>query len=171
MLETMSKRLRFLVVVFAVLFLFQVGQPAQQVDVEKLSSQLGLEIKRTMSMGKIPSITIALVCDGCIIWTGSSGYSNLWARTPAVSETVYLIGSTFKTMSTYALLQQMEKGKFKLDDPVNNYLTEFKIKGDDPDNPVTFRHLLTHTSGLPADKDIACTVDGDRVAIIIVRCA
>jgi CubicO group peptidase (beta-lactamase class C family) len=34
---------------------------------------------------------------------------------------------------------------------VNNYLTEFKIQGEDPQHPVTFRHLLTHTSGLPGD--------------------
>jgi len=54
-------------------------------------------------------------------------------------------------MSTFALLQQMEQGKFKLDDPVNTHLTEFKIQRDLPSNPVTFRHLLTHTSGLPAD--------------------
>ncbi len=53
-------------------------------------------------------------------------------------------------MSTIALLQQMEKGKFKLDDPVSQYL-DFKIQGDDPKNPVTFRHLLTHTSGLEGD--------------------
>ena len=86
-----------------------------------------------------------------MIWSNAYGYSNLWARTPATPNTVYLIGSTFKTMSTIALLQQMEQGKFKLDDPVNNYLTDFKIQGEDPQHPVTFRHLLMHTSGLPAD--------------------
>jgi len=96
-------------------------------------------------------MTIALVAGDRIIWTGAYGYSNIWARTPAVPTTVYLIGSTFKAMSTVALLQQLEQGKFKLDDPVNNYLTDFKIQGEDPAHPVTFRHLLTHTSGLPAD--------------------
>jgi CubicO group peptidase (beta-lactamase class C family) len=79
--------------------------------------------------------------------------SNLWARTPAAPNTVYLIGSTFKAMSTIALLQQMEQGKFKLDDRVNDYLTDFKIQGEDPQHPVTFRHLLTHTSGCPATSD------------------
>jgi CubicO group peptidase (beta-lactamase class C family) len=51
----------------------------------------------------------------------------------------------------FALLQQMELGKFKLDDRVNDYLADFKIKGENPSQPVSFRHLLTHTSGLPAD--------------------
>jgi CubicO group peptidase (beta-lactamase class C family) len=54
-------------------------------------------------------------------------------------------------MSTVALLKQMEQGKFKLDDRVSDYLTEFKIQNEDPKNPVTFRHLFAHTSGMPAD--------------------
>lgn len=122
---------------------------AQTIDVDLLAAKMDIEIQKTMIDGKIPSVTVALVSGDRVVWTGSAGYSNMWARTPAVTNTVYLIGSTFKTMSTFALLQQMELGKFKLDDRVNDYLDEFKIRGDDPKNPVTFRHLLTHTSGLP----------------------
>lgn len=124
---------------------------AQIVDTDSLTNKLEPEIQRMLLEGFIPSATIALVYDDSIIWTGAYGYSNVWARTPAVSSTVYLIGSTFKTMSTFALLQQMENGKFKLDDPVNQYLTEIKIQGENLSNPVTFRNLLTHTSGLPGD--------------------
>jgi CubicO group peptidase (beta-lactamase class C family) len=122
---------------------------SQSVDVDRLAEKMDLEIQKTMFEGKIPSVTVALVSGEEIVWTGAAGYSNLWARTPAVPSTVYLIGSTFKAMSMYALLQQMEQGKFKLDDKVNDYLEEFKIEGEDPAKPVTFRHLLTHTSGLP----------------------
>jgi CubicO group peptidase (beta-lactamase class C family) len=109
------------------------------------------QIHRTLIEGNIPSITIALVAGDRIVWTGAYGYSNIWARTPAVPTTVYLIGSTFKAMSTVALLQQMQQSRFNLDDPVDRYLTDFKIQAEDPAHPVTFRHLLTHTSGLPAD--------------------
>jgi CubicO group peptidase (beta-lactamase class C family) len=124
---------------------------AQEIDFDNLVPKLETEIKDMMHEGKVPSVTIALVSGDRIVWTSAYGYANLWARTPAVPSTVYLIGSTFKTMSMFALLQQMEQGKFKLDDRVNDYLTECKIQGEDPNQPVTFRHLLTHTSGLPAD--------------------
>jgi len=122
---------------------------SQSMDVDNLAEKMDLAMQKTMLEGKIPSVTVALVYGDEIVWTGAAGYSNLWAHTPAVPSTVYLIGSTFKTMSMYALLQQMEQGKFKLDDKVNDYLEDFKIKGEDQTNPVTFRHLLTHTSGLP----------------------
>ncbi|HSE32443.1 MAG TPA: serine hydrolase domain-containing protein [Pyrinomonadaceae bacterium] len=124
---------------------------AQTIDLERVVVELEPEIQRTLLAGNIPSASIALVAGDQVIWSNAYGYSNLWARTPATPSTVYLIGSTFKAMSTVALLQQMEKGKFKLDDRVNDYLTDFKIQGEDPQHPVTFRHLLTHTSGLPAD--------------------
>lgn len=99
--------------------------------------------------GRVPSATIALVVGDQVVWSGAYGYANLWARTPAVPSTVYLIGSTFKAMSTVALLEQMEQGKFRLDDPVRQYVPELTIRGEDAARPVTFRHLLTHTSGLP----------------------
>ena len=124
---------------------------AQTINLDRVIAELEPEIQRTMLEGKIPSASIALVAGDKIIWSSAYGYSNLWARTPATMSTVYLIGSTFKAMSTVALLQQMEQGKFKLDDRVSDYLTEFKIQNEDPKHPVTFRHLLTHTSGLPAD--------------------
>ena len=138
--------------IFAAIILFAPQfTRAQTVNIDRVVAELEPEIHRTLLAGNIPSATIALVSGNQVVWTGAYGYSNLWARTPAAPNTVYLIGSTFKTMSTVALLQLMEQGKFKLDDRVNDYLTDFKIQGEDPKKPVTFRHLLTHTSGLPAD--------------------
>lgn len=134
-------------IVFSV---FSITAFGQNIDVNKLAAELEPEIRRALVEGNIPSATIALVSGDKVIWTGAYGESNLRARTPATVNTVYLIGSTFKAMSTIALLQQMEKGKFKLDEPVNKYL-DFKIQGEDPKNPITFRHLLTHTSGLEGD--------------------
>src|SRR6516164_8328486 len=122
---------------------------AQTVNIDRVVAELEPEIQRTLLAGNIPSASIALISGDRIIWTNAYGYSNLWARTPATPSTVYLIGSTFKAMSTFALLQQMEQGNFK-------------IEGEDLQHPVTFRHLLTHTSGLPGDFG-AFTVWGDTV--------
>jgi len=153
----------FLLFVLTALLLFvSTAARAQTVNLDRVLPELEPEIQRTLLAGNIPSASVALIAGDKVIWTNAYGYSNLWARTPATPNTVYLIGSTFKAMSTIALLQQMEQGKFKLDDRVNDYLTDFKIQGEDPQHPVTFRHLLTHTSGLPADFG-AFPVWGDTV--------
>jgi CubicO group peptidase (beta-lactamase class C family) len=111
---------------------------------------LDAEIRAALAEGGLPSLTVAVVDRGGVVWSGAYGYSNRWARTPATPETVYLIGSTFKAQSALALLQQMERGAFDLDEPVRDWLTPFRIRREDPTRPVTFRQLLTHTSGLPA---------------------
>src|ERR1051326_7992827 len=112
----------------AVLLFGCTNSRAQTVNVNRVVAELEPEIQRMMLAGNIPSCSVALTSGDKVIWTNAYGYSNLWARTPASPNTVYLIGSTFKAMSTIALFQQMEQGKFKLDDPVNNYLTDFKIQ-------------------------------------------
>lgn len=146
-----GRRTSLLLSLTALLFFAPRIAVAQTINIDRVVAELEPEIQRTLLAGNIPSASIALIAGDKVIWTNAYGYSNLWARTPAAPNTVYLIGSTFKAMSTIALLQQMEQGKFKLDDRVNDYLKDFKIQGEDPQHPVTFRHLLTHTSGLPAD--------------------
>lgn len=127
---------------------------AQQLDpgaVARVAAQLEPEIRRAMLDGSIPSLTVALVDREAELWSSAYGTANLWAGTPASTQTVYLIGSTFKAQSTVALLQQMERGAFSLDDPVSGYLEGLHIRGERPTDPVRFRHLLTHTSGMPVD--------------------
>jgi len=116
--------------------------------VARVIARLEPEIRRAQLEGSIPSLSLALTDRQGELWSGAHGESNLWAHTPATTRTVYLIGSTFKAQSTVALLQLWEQGRFGLDDPVHEYL-DIPIRDEDPEHPVTFRHLLTHTSGLP----------------------
>jgi len=127
------------------------ARPFSPVDDSRLAALLDPEIERSLKAGRIPSMAVVLVSGERIVWTRSAGLANIRVKTTAACDTVYLIASTFKTMSATALLQQMEQGKFKLDDRVNDYLSGLKIEGENKRYPVTFRHLLTHTSGLPTD--------------------
>ena len=127
------------------------ARPFSPVDDARLAALLDPEIERSLKVGRIPSMAVVCVAGDRIVWTRSAGLANVRVKTPAACDTVYLIASTFKTMSATALLQLMDQGKFRLDDRVNDYLTDLKIEGENRRHPVTFRHLLTHTSGLPTD--------------------
>lgn len=124
---------------------------SSSVDDPALAAALDPEIEKVLKVGRVPSLTIALISGDKIVWTRAAGLADIRTKTPASCDTVYVVGSTFKTITTAALLQQFDQGKFKLDDSVNDYLTEFKIQGENKRWPVTFRRLLTHTSGLPTD--------------------
>ena len=62
---------------------------------------------------------------------------------PATSATVYRIGSITKQFTSAAIMQLVEQGRIKLDDPVTTYLPEYPQW-----RTVTMRHLLNHTSGI-----------------------
>ena len=48
-------------------------------------------------------------------------------------ETVFRIGSISKTFTTAGIMQLWEQGKLDLDDPVNDYLKDYKVLHDDPE--------------------------------------
>ena len=58
------------------------------------------------------------------------------------------IGSISKTVVATAVMQLWEKGKFQLDDDVNERLPFAVRSPSHPDTPITYRLLLTHRSGI-----------------------
>lgn len=99
------------------------------------------------------SITVGVVSAGELVWTRSFGYADVATRRLADRRTVYRVGSVTKTLTAVMLLQLMEEGKVRLTDPVARSVPELaRVEGaaaDDP--PLTFQHLATMTSGLPAE--------------------
>jgi CubicO group peptidase (beta-lactamase class C family) len=83
--------------------------------------------------------------------------------TPYSADTDQGIASVSKTTVATALLQLYEQGKFQLDDPINNYLPFQVTIPSCPGTPITFRELLTHTSGIQDNYTVMdnLTVQGD----------
>ena len=106
-------------------------------------------ILSVMEERKLPGCSVAVVKDREVIWSKGFGYANVEEEIPATPDTVYRCCSITKPVVTVGLLQLMEKGKFKLDDPLNDYL-KVKIQTDYAEQP-TIRDLLTHYSGLPGN--------------------
>ena len=86
-----------------------------------------------------------LVADhGHIVYERSFGYADLSTKRLNTSTTTFPIASITKTFTATAILQLRDQGRLRLTDPVIQYLPTF------PYPTITIRHLLSHTSGLPA---------------------
>ncbi len=98
-----------------------------------------------MSNEQIPGLALAVIKDGKILKARGYGFADVKLKVPARTNTVFRIASLSKQFIATAIMMLVEEGKLKLDDPVSNYLdgtpSEWK--------PITIRHLLTHTSGIP----------------------
>jgi CubicO group peptidase (beta-lactamase class C family) len=91
-----------------------------------------------------PSVTGAVACRGEMAFTGAAGLAVLDPPRPATPDTVYNVGSVSKAITAVAVMQQVEAGRVRLDDPIRKWMPSFPDKGA----PVTVWNLLTHTSGI-----------------------
>ena len=87
--------------------------------------------------------TLLLAEKGQVIYEKSSGFADFVTQIPNTTQSKYNLASISKIITSTVILQLMEKGKLKLEDPIVRYFPEFPYAG------ITIRHLLTHTSGLP----------------------
>lgn len=100
-----------------------------------------------MQAQEIPGAVVSVVKDGKLFFSKGYGYADLEKRVPVdPATTLFRPGSISKLFTWTAVMQLHERGQLDLDADVNQYLTGFKIPGTYP-QPVTMKHLLTHTPG------------------------
>jgi CubicO group peptidase (beta-lactamase class C family) len=101
-----------------------------------------------MKSANIPGLSACIVKKDKLVWSGAFGWADVENKKPMTEETIQNIGSISKTITATAVMQLFEQGKFKLDDDVNGYLP-FGVRNPRfPDDPITFRQLLTHKSSI-----------------------
>ncbi|MET8217376.1 serine hydrolase domain-containing protein [Streptomyces hirsutus] len=86
------------------------------------------------------------VREGAERWTGASGLADVDTGRPVKPGMRHRVGSISKTFTAVAVLQQVERGRIRLDAPVGEYLPDL-VKGE-RGRDVTVRMLLNHTSGI-----------------------
>jgi len=109
---------------------------------------LNLKISTLLKLFHYPSFSACIIEDNEITWSNSYGYYDLENNKPATINTIYNIASITKTITGTALMQLWEQGLFDLDEDVNKYLP-FSLRNPHfPDDSITFRMLLSHSSSL-----------------------
>lgn len=104
---------------------------------------------------EIAGATVVVARKGKIALFETFGMMDIKAKKPMTKDTIMRFYSMSKPITSVALMMLYEEGKIKLDDPVSEYIPQFKeLKvysesgNEDPKRPVTIRDLLRHTSGL-----------------------
>jgi len=124
-----------------------------------MSAERLAEIDRVMKLalaaGGFPGAAVIVGRRGAIVWERGYGALGGGSRAPVDPErTLFDLASLTKVAATgTAAMLLVDRGRLGLDDPVARWLPEFR---DGARARVTVRHLLAHTSGLPAGR----TLDG-----------
>ncbi|MEO7412671.1 MAG: serine hydrolase domain-containing protein [Opitutaceae bacterium] len=115
------------------------------VDEQKVSSAVGFVAK-----------------GGNVVYNRAFGWRDVENKAPATVDDYYVLMSQTKAITTVAFMTLVEQGKVAIDDPVSKYFPEIPdtvVTKVNPDgtyetrpvkSPMTFVHLMSHTSGLSA---------------------
>jgi len=142
------------------------GGPSDPGEVEDF---LDLVMPAALARYNVPGATVAVVDDGRLVVAKGYGYSDVANRTEVDGEsTLFSIGSITKLFTWTAVMQLVEEGKIDLDADVNAYLKDMQIPDTYPGQPVTMRHLMTHTAGFE-DTALHMTVEEPSDLISIRR--
>ncbi|WP_241263104.1 serine hydrolase domain-containing protein [Parahaliea mediterranea] len=105
-------------------------------------------VKAQMRAHHSPSGVVAVMKDGELVFAKGYGYIDVERRIsvdPATS--LFRPGSISKLFTWVSVMQLVEQGRLDLDVDVNRYLETFQVADTWPGQPVTLRHILTHTAG------------------------
>ncbi len=120
-------------------------------------------VQNAIANHEIPGAVLLVSHDGQGVYRKAFGYRSLEPRRqPMTVDTIFDLASLTKVVATTtAVMQLVEKGVLRVNDPVAKYISEFAQNGKDD---VTIRELLTHHSGLPPDLDLTRPWEGRDTA-------
>ncbi len=106
-------------------------------------------VARVMDIYKLPGAAVAVAKDGQPVYVKGFGFRDAEAHLPITGDTVFGIGSITKSFTAVALMQLVEEGKLSVEDPVREYLPDFRAGKTGDASGIKLHHFLTHTAGFP----------------------
>ncbi len=110
-----------------------------------LETRIDRLTRQRMREGRVPGLAMAVVQGGRVTHAKGYGTANLEHDAPVDVDTLFQAGSIGKQFTAAAVLALAEEGTVDLDQSIRTYLPE----APEPWQPITLRHLLSHSSGLP----------------------
>jgi CubicO group peptidase (beta-lactamase class C family) len=121
-------------------------QPQGPTDTAEMQTFMDGLLKKEMEENHIVGAAVSVVKDGKLFFAKGYGYADVEKGIPVDADrTLFGIGSVGKLFTWTAVMQLVEEGKLDLDADINTYL-DFLIPDTYP-QPITLKHLMTHTSG------------------------
>lgn len=108
-------------------------------------------LRRWIDAVPAAGMAIAITDRRRTLYAAGFGYADLSSGQPVTVDTTFQIGSIGKSMMALAVLQLAQTGRLDLNAPVSAHLPWFAMPSRH--GPITLRHLLSHTAGLPAGTD------------------
>ena len=110
--------------------------------------QLKTIIDQNMDLLKVVGYQVSIIDEGELKWNYSAGYKNIETRNLVNDSSLFQIASCSKPVTALAIMKLYDQKQLDLDDDINKYLPFIVKNPYFPEDTITVRMLLTHTSSL-----------------------
>lgn len=124
------------------------GKSAHPLDAARIKA-LGDFIEKGITVTGVPGVSMGLVQGGKVVFAGGFGARGHGSSTPVDADTLYMVASNTKALTTLLLARLVDAGKLTWDTPVTSVLPSFRLGDADTTRQVLIKHLICACTGLP----------------------
>ena len=124
------------------------GRKAQKLDAARIV-KLTKFISDAQKATGVPGVSFGVVQDGKVVFSGGLGPRELGSSATVDGDTMYMIASNTKGLTTLLLAKLVDAGKITWKQPVTQLLPQFKLGNADTTRRVLVEHLICACTGLP----------------------
>jgi CubicO group peptidase (beta-lactamase class C family) len=121
---------------------------------------------------EVPGVSVVVVQDGAIVYSSGFGVKEQGGSDPVTPDTLMMIGSITKPLTTTMMATMVDEGLFSWDTPVVDILPSFKFADPELARQITMRHLVCACTGVPRrDHELNFNANGLTAEEIIASLA
>lgn len=124
------------------------GKTAHRMDAARIEA-LKRFVRTSMAELKVPGVGLAVIDHDQIVYEGGIGLKDVSAGAPVDKDTLFMIASNTKGMTTLLLATLVDQGKLDWDKPVIDYMPTFRLGSEETTRKVLVKHLVCACTGLP----------------------
>jgi CubicO group peptidase (beta-lactamase class C family) len=124
------------------------GKTAHKLDAKRIA-ELAKFIEDGRQKLDVPGVSIGIIEDGKVLFADGFGKRDINKTAKPDGETLYMIASNTKALTTLMLAKLVEEGKVTWETPVTKILPSFKLGDANTTSQVLVKHLICACTGLP----------------------
>jgi CubicO group peptidase (beta-lactamase class C family) len=138
------------------------GEKPKALD-DQILSQFDAYIRDAMQRASVPGAEVAVIQDGKVVYMKAFGVRTLGKPDPVTTDTLMMIGSTTKAMTTMMMASLVDSGKLGWDTPAVQLYPSFAVADPSLTARITIRNLVCNCSGVPR-KDVELVFQGGQIS-------
>ncbi len=124
------------------------GMKAHELNVDRIA-ELSNFVRAGQEASGVPGVSVGIIQNGEVVFSGGFGVRELGKPEKVDGDTLYMIASNSKGLTTLLLAKLVDAGRISWKDPVTKLMPEFRLGDAETTSQVLVEHLICACTGLP----------------------